>query len=190
MDTSKASKPRRTIPIRSLGGILIVFAAGAGVSIGKEPAQTPAMHHGGGGGGGAGGSTVVTITLPPDTSVFPPGPDMPLTDAAAVECMTCHDGVEATPVSELQKLRSPYFELVNYECHECHSADYVLYQPPLDMAGWAKVVKKMADVFDTAIVDGVPVGDVMFNPEHQEAMTHYLTMINGIHHHHHEGAPP
>lgn len=179
MDNSRASKPRRTIPIGVLSGTLIVLAVGVvGVSMGKESTQTPTMH-GGGGGGGAGGSTVVTITLPPDTSVFPPGPDLPLTDAAAVECMTCHDGVEAMPVSELQAMRSPYFELVNHECRECHSADYVLYQPPLDMAGWAKVVKKMADVFDTTIVDGVPTVDVMFNPVHQDVMASYLVKING-----------
>lgn len=134
---------------------------------------------GGGMGGGMGAGAVLTIALPADTSIFPPGPGMPLSDADAIKCLPCHDGIQAEPVAELQSDRSPNFELVNAECHECHSADYALFQPPLDKAGWAKVVKKMGDAFDTTIVDGVPTVDVMFNPVHQDVMATYLTAING-----------
>ncbi len=127
-----------------------------------------------GGGGVIVSGTTVTIKLPSDQSRYPAGPAMPLADGAP--CLACHDTGD---VNEFTASRSPNYELVNEECRGCHSADYALYQPPQTNAGWAKVVKKMADKFDTTIVNGVPVVDVMLNPVHQALMTDYLTAING-----------
>ncbi len=119
--------------------------------------------------------TRVSITLPRDVSRYPDGPAMPLADGAP--CLACHDTGD---VSEFTRQRSVNFELVKEECTGCHSADYALYQPPQTNAGWAKVVKKMADKFDTTVVNGVPTVDVMLNPVHQALMTDYLTAINGM----------
>lgn len=119
--------------------------------------------------------TKVSITLPKEQSSFPKIAETAVADTTP--CATCHNGViaEVGAINE----KSPRFELVKEECTDCHSADYSLYQPRLDSIGWARVVKKMADKFDTTLVNGQPVVDVMLNPEHQALMVEYLVTING-----------
>lgn len=128
-------------------------------------------------GGGAGGVTItgtkVAITLPADRSRFVPAA---VTIADPTPCLACH-GVTVEAINTADTGLA--FELVNEECRGCHSADYVSSQPKINSAGWAKVVKKMADKFDTTVVNGVPTVDVMLNPAHQTAMTAYLTTAYG-----------
>lgn len=131
-------------------------------------------HDGDGNGGVSVEGTKVTISLPRDTSRFPPGPDFPLADGTP--CLACHDQGE---VAEFTAERSPNLEVVNEVCRDCHSADYVTSQPRLTKVGWQKVVTKMADKFATSTVNGVAVVDEKLNPTHQALMVDYLTAVNG-----------
>lgn len=122
--------------------------------------------------------TTVRIRLPADTSRLLPGPPLPLADGTA--CLSCHDsGDVAEFTSDPQ---GPNYEVTNEFCRECHSADYISSQPPMNAAAWQKVVKKMVDKFDPAAgasvrVDGQP--EPYLNPEHQKLMVDYLVATYG-----------
>jgi cytochrome c5 len=51
------------------------------------------------------------------------------------------------PADKSRFAPGPNVRLVDEECRECHSADYVTSQPPQDRAGWEKVVTKMIDKY-------------------------------------------
>ena len=59
-------------------------------------------------------------------------------------------------------------ELALGNCLLCHSADYILTQPPLDRAAWQAIVVKMREKF------GAPLP-----PEKVEAVVEYLAQTYG-----------
>lgn len=63
----------------------------------------------------------------------------------------------------------PNVALVDDRCRDCHSADYTSSQPPLDRAGWDKVVTKMINVFGA---------DDITSPE-KDLILDYLVAVYG-----------
>lgn len=62
----------------------------------------------------------------------------------------------------------PGYELTQAQCSTCHSADYVLYQPPSPRAYWQATVDKMVKTF------GAPVA-----PDQIPAIVEYLAATYG-----------
>lgn len=113
---------------------------------------------------------VVRISLPRDTSSFPPGPDLGVVDTTA--CLACHT---PTDIAEFSAPPGPRFELVNNQCRDCHSADYTSSQPIMDRAAWKKVVVKMADKFGATEIKLSATED---HP-HQSLMLDYIVAVYG-----------
>lgn len=109
-------------------------------------------------------TAAVQISLPREQSTFPQGPDLGAVDTTV--CNSCHSpgdiaGFVAPP--------GPRFELVNKQCRDCHSADYISSQPIMDRAAWQKVVTKMVDKFGAANI----------KPAHQPLILDYIVAVYG-----------
>ena len=115
-------------------------------------------------------STAVRISLPPDQSSFPPGPDVGPVDTTV--CNSCHSPVEIT---EFMVPPGPRFKLVKEQCRDCHSADYTSSQPIMTRPAWQKVVVKMADKFGAERIRISPTED---HP-HQKLMLDYIVAVYG-----------
>jgi len=55
----------------------------------------------------------------------------------------------------------PNRDLVREVCMDCHSADYVAYQPPQDRAGWKAVSDRMRDVFNMDPLSATVESDIL-----------------------------
>lgn len=119
--------------------------------------------------------TTVRIRLPADTSQLLPGPPLPLADGTA--CLACHDRGEVVEFTSMPE--GPNYEVTNEFCRDCHSADYISTQPPLNAAAWQKVVTKMVDKFDPDAATGANGAEPGLNPEHQKLMVDYLVATYG-----------
>lgn len=131
-----------------------------------------------GGGSVSISGTTVRIRLPADTSQLLSGPPLPLADGTA--CLSCHDAGEVAEFTA--DPQGPSYEVTNEFCRECHSADYMSSQPPLNAVAWEKVVKKMVDKFDPAAGGSVrdpALPEPYLNPEHQKLMVDYLVATYG-----------
>lgn len=130
---------------------------------------------GDGGGSVSISGTTVRIRLPADTSQLLSGPPLPLADGTA--CLSCHDAGEVAEFTA--DPQGPNYEVTNEFCRDCHSADYMSSQPPLNAAAWQKVVKKMVDKFDPDAATGANGAEPGLNPEHQKLMVDYLVATYG-----------
>lgn len=109
-------------------------------------------------------TTAVRISLPPDKSTFPPGPDLGTVNST--ECNACHT---PTDIAAFTAPPGAPFKLVNEQCRGCHSADYTSSQPIMTRAAWQKVVTKMVDKF----------GATDIKPAHERLMLDYIVAVYG-----------
>jgi hypothetical protein len=94
-----------------------------------------------------------------------------LTIAALLELAACGATPEAAPKGNRTSLRGPLLAqrialpdgerrfpepggaLINRNCLSCHSADMLLYQPPLSETQWRATIEKMRDAFHAPIAE-------------------------------------
>ena len=57
------------------------------------------------------------------------------------------------PVEKPRLKDAPGRDALMGSCLVCHSVDYISTQPPLDAAGWKKIVEKMQHTFGAPLVD-------------------------------------